>query len=375
MATPAFEIPFGIRPTNPVPVDAYSGPAEGYVDVAAACAAIPMVVRYHGMTVRIQSADGIVEYWWRKDLSDAGLIPKTTGTGTGTGTPYSLPVATDTTLGGVKVSDGSGLQIDPDTGQLSLENQASTEVDITPNVTLNGLRAGQRYQVSFQRFAELATTVYYEPGFAAFTFDNQGPTTREEGTSYAGGAHEFGWGTTNQGNIQAGSLSIRDVTTNTLLASNLVNDNVESVTVAAFTVGLGESKRFRISGLNSNNQAFSADVVISGARAMFWGSAGARPNSSAAVRALSGSQLTTQGNQFTLQTGTTSRIFAVWVPQGLSLQSVFDLDSANANLTSQYTASPFAVNNAAGAPINGTLYVMEQAVAYSSNHRHAVTVG
>ncbi len=374
-----FELPIRYKNTNPGHVDWYYGPVEGYVDVAAACLAAPFVIRYWGMTVLIQSTlDGqptVVEYWWRRGLSNAELEQKT-GSGATTPNEYNLPVASAEVLGGSKVSPGSGLQIDPATGQLSLENQGAAvgTVDITPNVTLNSLKAGTRYQVSLQEFATLATTLYYEPAFGAFTFRGISSTTGETGTAYPAGSSAFAWGLSNPGNLQPGSLKITDVTAAAVLAQNLVNDGYEELPTPAFSLVLGESHRFRIEGLDTNNAAFSSEVVLNGARAIFWGSAAARPASSANVRALSGYQLTNQGNTLILNTGTTNRIFALWLPAGLSLQLVLDLET-NATLTSLYNASPLSVNDAGGAAVAGTLYVMEQAIPYSGNHRHQLTIG
>ncbi|GGG34262.1 hypothetical protein [Hymenobacter glacieicola] len=369
---PAFEIPFGIRPTNAVPVDAYSGPKEGYIDVAAACAAVPFVVRYYGQEVRIQSANGIVKYSWVSDLSDAGLVPLASGTGTG-GTPYTLPVATETTLGGVKV--GQGLSIDSTTGVLSADAAQGATVDITPNVTLNGLKAGTRYQISLQEFATLATTIYYAPSFGSFTFNGTSSTTVPVGTSYATGSRRFAWNTNNSQSISPAGLTIRDVTGNQNLATGLPATGFTDVSTPGFSVVQGLSRRYLISGNDTQGNVFTAEMTVSGAYEIFYGSVANTPTTSAQVRALPESRLTTQGNQFIINTGSVNRRFAFWVPQGLSLQSVFDLDSANANLTSQYAASPLSVNDAGGSPVAGTLYVMEQAVPYTSNHRHAITVG
>lgn len=373
-----FELPVRVKQTNAGHVDFYYGPPEGYVDVAAACLAVPFVIRYWGQTVGIQSTvngqPSITEYWWRRGLSDAELEQKT-GDGDTTPNEYNLPVATPTVLGGVKVSEGSGLQINPLTGQLALENQEGSN----PEFTIEGItefldRFPQNKTGTAENFFRTLLKRYQEPGFGGFTFRGLGSRTQELGTSYPAGPSEFAWGTNNQANIQAGSLKITDITAGTVLGQNLANDNFESLNTAAFTLIAGESRRFRIEGLNTNNVAFSTDVVMSGAAAIFWGPAAARPGTSAAVRALAGSQLTNQGNTLILNTGTTHRIFSLWLPAGLSLQLVLDLET-NATLTGLYAATPFSVNNAGGAAVAGTLYVMEQAIPYSSNHRHQLSIG
>ena len=50
--TPGLEIPFGIQPVNPVPVDTWSGPYYGPNETAAkaaANAAIPQAIRFQSL--------------------------------------------------------------------------------------------------------------------------------------------------------------------------------------------------------------------------------------------------------------------------------------------------------------------------------------
>ena len=54
--TPGLQIPFGIQPVNPVPVDAWSGPYSGATEVAALSAAnasIPSGIRFQSLEVRL----------------------------------------------------------------------------------------------------------------------------------------------------------------------------------------------------------------------------------------------------------------------------------------------------------------------------------
>lgn len=75
MAEPS-QLPIPIKLTNPTALDYYAGP---WPSLAAARAAVPVPVRYDGLTVKII---GQGEYWWLEaDLSDAGLITKSTGSG------------------------------------------------------------------------------------------------------------------------------------------------------------------------------------------------------------------------------------------------------------------------------------------------------
>lgn len=70
----ALELPGSIKSLNPVPVDWSYGP---FATVAAAKAAIPLGLRYDGLTVQIT---GSGNYWWKQtDLTDPGLVVKSGG--------------------------------------------------------------------------------------------------------------------------------------------------------------------------------------------------------------------------------------------------------------------------------------------------------
>lgn len=78
----AQEIDTRFKRKNPGVLDRLYGP---YANVAAACAAVPnteklvdgvMVNFREGQVVGIKTADGIVDYWWKKTYADSGLIKK-----------------------------------------------------------------------------------------------------------------------------------------------------------------------------------------------------------------------------------------------------------------------------------------------------------
>ena len=74
---PGFELPFGIQPTNPVPVDAWSGPftaASLVAGVSAANAAIPSAVRFQSMEVRLIVGGVSYKYWYANGIADIDLV-------------------------------------------------------------------------------------------------------------------------------------------------------------------------------------------------------------------------------------------------------------------------------------------------------------
>ena len=70
---------------------------------------------------------------------------------------------------------------------------------------------------------------FQEPTFTSFEITGQ-TTPKEVGESIPA-AVTFTWGTTNPSNIQANSIVIRDVTNATDLATGLVNDGTEAITM------------------------------------------------------------------------------------------------------------------------------------------------
>jgi len=74
---PGFELPFGIQPTNPVPVDAWSGPftaASFVAGVSAANLAIPNAVRFQSMEVRLIVGGESYKYWYGGGTGDGDLV-------------------------------------------------------------------------------------------------------------------------------------------------------------------------------------------------------------------------------------------------------------------------------------------------------------
>jgi hypothetical protein len=74
---PGLQLPFGIQPTNPVPVDAWSGPftaASIVAGISAANAAIPSAVRFQSMEVRLLVGGIAYKYWYANGIADIDLV-------------------------------------------------------------------------------------------------------------------------------------------------------------------------------------------------------------------------------------------------------------------------------------------------------------
>ena len=69
--TPGLQLPYGITPVNPVPVDGYSGP---YSTTTEALSSIPSGIRFPTMMVRVVDNDDNKMYWFKDGILDSDLI-------------------------------------------------------------------------------------------------------------------------------------------------------------------------------------------------------------------------------------------------------------------------------------------------------------
>jgi hypothetical protein len=80
--TTGLQLPFGVQPVNPVPVDSWSGPFFGLDEttaINAANASIPAAIRYQSMEVRLIISGTARKYWYRDGILDEHLIEFSSG--------------------------------------------------------------------------------------------------------------------------------------------------------------------------------------------------------------------------------------------------------------------------------------------------------
>ena len=130
---------------------------------------------------------------------------------------------------------------------------------------------------------------------------------------------------------------------------------------------------YRVSVTDSYTTA-TASYNITYKYVIFYGPSAVAPSNSAGVRALSGKRFTDAGNTFTLNTGAAQTIFTVAIPATMSLTQVLDLDALNANITANYVLSTFNVNDGGGTPVAYKIYTLTNAIPYSADHRHQITI-
>lgn len=118
----------------------------------------------------------------------------------------------------------------------------------------------------------------------------------------------------------------------------------------------------------------SGVLSLQGAYNIFYGDSSVAVTNSTGARALPNNRFTDAGNTWILNTGTVNNIFPIAMPATNSLLSVIDLDALNANITSSYTLTTFNVNDAGGTPVAYKCYTLTNGSAYSSSHRHQITI-
>ena len=122
----------------------------------------------------------------------------------------------------------------------------------------------------------------------------------------------------------------------------------------------------------------SSPVFYRGVYYLFYGPTATAPATGADARALPNSRSPEAGNTFILNSGTAHTRFAIVVPPGKVLQEAINLDASNLAITSEYalTNANFTATDAGGAAVAGyKLYVKTQAVPYTVNQRHQITIG
>jgi hypothetical protein len=114
-----FQLPFGIKPVNPRPVDTWSGPYYG-TTVANACAvalsSVSSVFRFPTMEVRLIVNNQGYKYWFKDGITDANLVEFIGGAGsTGATGPTGNQGATGT-QGSTGLTGPTGYGFDGATG-------------------------------------------------------------------------------------------------------------------------------------------------------------------------------------------------------------------------------------------------------------------
>lgn len=244
------------------------------------------------------------------------------------------------------------------------------------SISVGGITAGTSLSnLSPSQILSLLLNPYINPAFTSFSVSGQSQTV--EATTTLSGAKTFTW------SIAANSGVVPTVTIyNNTTASNLLagtpNDGSQSITITTIKLSTnGQTQSWRAIGNNTSPTATfnSANFDVTARFYLWHGAVSTVPTTSAGIRALPSNQFYTGGTTFTLNTGTL-RDFMVALPPGTTITNVIDLDALNANITGQYVLqTAIAVVLADGTTTSTySIYKNTIASAYSSNHRHQITI-
>ena len=126
------QLPYGLQPVNPTPVDAWSGPyigADSQTAVELANAAIPAGVRFQSMEIRLIVGGISKKFWYRDGTADSDLTEFQSGTG-------GLSFSSELIMNGLIVGEKDGanksfslpdLPTDPTSFMLWLNGQLLTQ--------------------------------------------------------------------------------------------------------------------------------------------------------------------------------------------------------------------------------------------------------
>ena len=115
--------------------------------------------------------------------------------------------------------------------------------------------------------------------------------------------------------------------------------------------------------------SLSSSTTVTGYLRRFAGSIGVLPTNGLQVRtSLLGTSVLNTGNNFSFTTGTTNKIFVIAVPSNKNLVSVVN-SGTNENLTSGFILTGITtIPDAGGTDRNYKVYIMENAVPFSTNY-------
>ena len=166
--TTGLQLPFGIQPVNPYPVDAWSGPFSAATEAdarSAANSAIPQAIRFQSMEVRLIVAGVSRKFWYRDGIADADLVEFSPGGG-GITYPAGSTGQLQYNDGGSFAAD-SALTYDPTTQSLSstiLSGSLTTLADGSPYLV-----AGSNVSITKNSNGSLTISSTTSPGLGGGT--------------------------------------------------------------------------------------------------------------------------------------------------------------------------------------------------------------
>lgn len=186
-------------------------------------------------------------------------------------------------IGLIKNDLGGDVYLSGDGSYKSVNLNANYSGVTTTNIAVGGLPAGSSLAgLTLSEIIEKMVTTYLSPAFSSFSITGQN-TLIEVGTALSGD-RTFTWSTSNASNVQADSIQIRNVSSNTLVSTGLTNDGSETVNIGTITNTSPIIQSFRAEGLNTNAIQFnSSNFTISSVYPYFYGKSSTSPTVNAAM--------------------------------------------------------------------------------------------
>jgi hypothetical protein len=227
---------------------------------------------------------------------------------------------------------------------------------VNPNpttISVGGYPSGSKFPIpqTMQQMWDNLLYPYIPPAFTSFLISGQS-TLIEVGVPLSG-IKTFNWSISNNTNVQANSIAIRDVNANVLLASGLVNDGTQDVNIGTIVNTAPISQNWRGEAINTQSAPFnSANFNVTSIHPVFYGKvasggAGAGQNRPVANQALidSGTKLVIPSSgTITLSFNTTSDDYmwfaepaynpskTIWYVNALNTGNIGGAVSAGGNL-------------------------------------------
>lgn len=233
-------------------------------------------------------------------------------------------------------------------------------------VTVGGLPAGSN--IAGLSLTNIIQSIVAAPSFTSFLISGQA-TTVEVGTLIPAGNKTFLW-SINLGTVVVPTIDIFNNTTSTTILAGTPNDGTQIISLPALSfLSTGQTQSYKGIGNNTNPVSTfnSSNFVITSFYLEFYGPTSINSTTSALVRALPNNRFTNGGTSFSMNTGTTEKIFEICIPATKTLVSVFDV-TVGFFITASFVLITFNVNDAGGTPVSYNIYRLTNAVVYASNH-------
>jgi len=107
---------------------------------------------------------------------------------------------------------------------------------------------------------------------------------------------------------------------------------------------------------------------------IFYGSTTSVPTTSDDIRNLENRIFNTGTETITLATGTNNNVFIFAIPENRAINTILDSNAMFVDLTNSYSVVQMNVADAGGFETIYNMYIMQNAIPYSRNHNHVITL-